>query len=369
MKILVNNTDLRREVKLHKNIVDRNNTIPIIANVLIEAGENSTEVMLSSTNLDVSLVSGCKADIQKPGSVALPAEKLLELTALFEADADIDIQTTDGKATISSGGFRTKIGTMKVEEFPNIPDPNNDEDEFEEISCSDFRAGIANTSFARSKEDVRFFLAGTLLDFRNGKVRFVSTDGYRLPVYEFDRCKDNTEIHREIIFPKALNNLKDLVSTGAEVEYWRRGNHLFFSVEGRTIISKKIDSKFPEYERVIPVTVSHALFNRKDLELAIKKVTVLAYKENRIVNIAVHDGNAVISCIDSEFGISEELIPVDTDIKEFNVRYVASYILDVLKVVKSDEIRVDAAEGFTNTVWRSEEDDRFKCVVVPTIKK
>ena len=368
MKIQVNNTDLRRELRLHKNIVDRNNTIPILANVLIEAGENSNGVMLSSTNIDVSLVSGCKSDIQKPGAVTLPAEKLLELTGLFEADADIEIQATDGKATIASGSFRTKIGTLKVDEFPNIQDPNNDEDEFEEISCKDFRDAIANTSFARSKEDVRYFLAGTLIDFSDDKVKFVSTDGYRLPVYEFDRSKDYSENHKEIIFPKALNNLKELVATGSKVQYWRRGNHLFFAVEGRTIITKKIDGTFPEYQRVMPVKVSYALFNRKELELAIKKVTVLANKERRVANIAVSDGNAVVSCSDSEFGTSEELIHVDTEVQEFNVRYVASYLLDVLKVVKSDDIRVDAAEGFTNTVWRSTEEDGFKCVVMPSAK-
>src|SRR6201993_3994349 len=240
MEFVVRKNDLLRELQLFQGIVERKNTIPILANVLMEA--KGDEVRFLATDLEVGLRSKCSAAVAKGGSLPLPAKKLYEIVRSLP-ETDIRIAEEKGGVKVAADRFDSRMQTLPREDFPTLPESGG------AVSTTLPRAALkemgAKTEFSITGEDTRYFLNGALFVLRPEAMSLVATDGHRLALVTVSRevkgKKDADEI-KAILPKKTLGELSRLLMEGdGDISYERGENHLFFHVGDRLLISRMID--------------------------------------------------------------------------------------------------------------------------------
>src|SRR5216684_4504763 len=253
MELVVRKNDLLRELQLYQGIVERKNTIPILANVLMEA--KGDQVSFLATDLEVGLRSKCAASVAKGGAPTLPE---------------------------SSGAASATLPRSAIKEM------------------------VAKTQFAITGEDTRYFLNGGLFVLRPESMSLVATDGHRLALVSVTRDgkPDDAEEVKAILPKKTLGELARLLQEGDEdIRYERGENHLFFEVGGRLLISRMIDGQFPAYERVIPKgNDKHIEFERDRLTNAVKRVALLSNERSRAVKIQIDKGKVDVTSSSPDVG-------------------------------------------------------------------
>lgn len=352
MELVARKADLVRELQFFQQIVERKNTIPILANVLIEATGN--EMTLLATDLEVTLRSRAEAAVSRHGAVTLPAKKLYEVVRALP-DGDVTIETEKGGTgvKVSGGQFTSRMPTLPREDFPTIIEAPGTG------ACSIKGAALAQmigkTQFAITGEDTRYYLNGALFVLKPDQMTFVATDGHRLALVHADREGDGKGEEVKAILPrKALAELARLLAdTDGEVRYERGENHLFFEIGSRVLVSRMIDGQFPAYEKVVPKNNDkHVEFERDRLTNAVRRVALLSNERSRAVKFVVEKGKAEVTSSSPEFGEAREPIEVDYDGPEITICFNAQYVLDFLNAVDSDIVALDLKDDVSQAVMK-----------------
>ena len=348
MELVVRKNDLLRELQLFQGIVERKNTIPILANVLLDAKDG--EVKFLATDLEVALRSKCEATVTKAGSLTLPAKKLYEIVKSLP-DTDIRIAEDKTGVKVAADRFDSRIQTLPKDDFPTLPDGGANPTA--SLAGSALKEMVAKTQFAITGEDTRYFLNGAQFVLRGDSMTLVATDGHRLALVTFKRDGDAAAPEVKAILPKkTLGELGRLLSEGdAAVSYERGENHLFFEVGGRKLISRMIDGQFPAYERVIPKgNDKHIEFERERLTNAVKRVALMSNERSRAVKFQIEKGKVDVTSSSPELGEAHETLPVDYDGTSMQICFNAQYVLDFLAVVATDVVALELKDEVSQAV-------------------
>ena len=350
MELVVRKNDLLRELQLFQGIVERKNTIPILANVLMEA--KGEEVRFLATDLEVALRSKCQATIAKGGSLTLPAKKFYEIVRSLP-ETDIRIAEDKGGVKVAADRFDSRMQTLPREDFPTLPESAGTPSAT--LPRNSVKEMVAKTQFAITGEDTRFFLNGALFVLKPHEMSLVATDGHRLAIVTVPRAgqgrKDADEV-RAILPKKTLGELGRLLNEGdGDITYERGENHLFFDVGGRLLISRMIDGQFPAYERVIPKgNDKHIEFERDRLTNAVKRVALLSNERSRAVKIQIDTGKVDVTSSSPDLGEAKETLPVDYTGAAMQICFNAQYVLDFLSAVSSDIVALDLKDEVSQAV-------------------
>ncbi len=359
MELVVRKTDLLRELQLFQGIVERKNTIPILANVLLEA--NGTEVKMLATDLEVGLRSKCPATVSKSGSLTLPAKKLYEIVKALP-ETDVRIEEDKGGVKVAADRFDSRMQTLPREDFPTLPSPTGTG--ATPLPRESLRQMISKTQFAITGEDTRYFLNGALFLQRPEAIGLVSTDGHRLAHINVPReapqtttgkgAKGPDDEQRVILPRKTLLELGRLLAEGeGDILYERGENHLFFTLGDRLLISRMIDGQFPAFERVIPKNNDkHVEFDRDRLTAAVKRVALLSNERSRAVKVQIDKGKVEIASSSPEFGEAKEILMVDYAAAPVTICFNAQYVLDFLGVVETDTVSLDFKDEMSQAVLK-----------------
>ena len=355
MELVVRKNDLLRELQLFQGIVERKNTIPILANVLMEAGGD--EVRLLATDLEVGLRSKCSASVSKSGSLTLPAKKLYEIVKALP-ETDVRIQEDKNGVKVAADRFDSRMQTLPREDFPNLPEATGSYSAT--LPRAVLREMVAKTQFAITSEDTRYFLNGALFVLKPDAMVLVATDGHRLAMVSVPRGdakgkgKSADGEVRVILPKKTLWELSRLLSEGEEdIRYERGENHLFFDVGGRILISRMIDGQFPAYERVIPRNNDKRVeFERDRLTNAVRRVALLSNERSRAVRFQMDTGKVEISSSSPEFGEAKEVLAVDYAAAPTQICFNAQYVLDFLNVIETDIVSLDFKDEMSQAVMQ-----------------
>ena len=343
MELVVRKNELLRELQLFQGIVERKNTIPILANVLLEA--SGEEVKLLATDLEVALRSRCQASVAKEGAVTLPAKKLYEIVKSLP-ETEVRIKQDKKGVKVAADRFDSRIQTLPREDFPTLPD------------SPALKEMVAKTQFSITGEDTRYFLNGALLILGQKATSMVATDGHRLALVSVPIKKDKktkTEEEEKVILPKkTLLELGKLLSESeGDITYEKGENHLFFEVGGRILISRMIDAQFPAYERVIPQGNDKVVeFDKDRLTSAVKRVALLSNERSRAVKLEISKGKAEVASSSSEFGEATEEIAVDYKGSSVNISFNAQYVLDFLSVVETDVVSLSLKDDVSQAMMQ-----------------
>jgi DNA polymerase-3 subunit beta len=352
MELVVKKNDLLRELQLFQGIVERKNTIPILANVLMEAKGN--EIRMLATDLEVGLRSRCDAAVEKAGSLTLPAKKLYEIVKALP-ETDVRIAEDKNGVKVAADRFDSRMQTLPREDFPAVPEASG------AVSATLPRAAlkemVAKTQFAITGEDTRYFLNGALFILQPSSMSLVATDGHRLALVTVERPKSTAKTPEDVraILPrKTLWELGRLLGEGdGDIRYERGENHLFFDIGGRILISRMIDGQFPAYERVIPKGNTKRIeFERERLTNAVRRVALLSNERSRAVKFLLDKGKVEVASSSPEFGEAKETLLVDYNDASMQICFNAQYVTDFLGAVDSDHVALELKDEVSQAVMR-----------------
>jgi DNA polymerase-3 subunit beta len=350
MELVVRKNDLLKELSLLQGIVERKNTIPILANVLLDGGQDG--VSLLATDLDVGLRSRCDATVSKPGTLTLPAKKLFEIVGALP-DTEIRIAEEKGgkSVTIAADRFESRMQTLPAGEFPTPPDDAGDP--IASLPAAALKRMITQTRFAITSEDTRYFLNGAQLVLEPKAMSMVATDGHRLAYVRVAESPGKTA-KTEVLLPrKTLNEIARLIDGVEAIEFSHGENHLFFKAGSRLLISRKIDANFPAYERVIPKSNDkHIDFDRDRLAAAVRRVRLLSNERSKAVKFVLGKDQVEITSSTPEIGEAHEVLPVDYDGEVLQICFNADYVDNFLSVVETEQVQLEFKDEMSQAVMK-----------------
>jgi DNA polymerase-3 subunit beta len=349
MELVVRKNELLRELQLFQGIVERKNTIPILANVLLEAGGD--EVRMLATDLEVALRSRCQASVAKSGSLTLPAKKLYEIVRALP-ETDVRIQEDRNGVKVAAERFDSRMQTLPREDFPTLPDMSGLARAT--LPRAALKEMVAKTQFAITGEDTRFFLNGAKFILKPESLTLVATDGHRLALVDVKHEVGVTQDVAVILPKKTLMELGKLLLEGeGDILFESGENHLFFDVGGRVLISRVIEGQFPAYERVIPKGNDKQIeFDRERLTNAVKRVALLSNERSRAVKFEIDKNKVEVTSSSSEFGEAREELIVEYPGSALAISFNAQYVLDFLNVVETDVVLLSLKDDVSQAVMK-----------------
>jgi DNA polymerase-3 subunit beta len=350
MELVVKKNDLLRELQFFQGIVERKNTIPILANVLMDAQGDAVSFL--ATDLEVGLRSKCDANVTKNGSLTLPAKKFYEIVKSLP-ETDVKIASDKNGVKISADRFDSRMQTLPREDFPTLPESAVAGGAM--LPRAALKEMVSKTQFAITGEDTRYFLNGALFVMRPDSMSLVATDGHRLALVTVPRngkAGKSDQEDRPILPKKTLGELGRLLMEGeGDIQFERGENHLFFKLGDRTLISRMIDGQFPAYERVIPKgNDKHIEFERDRLTNAVKRVALLSNERSRVVKFALEKGKVDVTSSSPDLGEAHEELPVDYSGGSMQICFNAQYVLDFLSAVSTDIVSFDLKDEVSQAV-------------------
>lgn len=367
MEFSVSKSDLVRELGLTQGVVERKTTIPILSNILVETDKD--QVWLTATDLELGIRCACPARIKKEGAGTIPARRLLDYVRLLP-DADVQVKVADNQwASLVCGRSRTRIAGMSRESFPELPAMP---EELAQIPLAVLSQMIQSTIFAISAEESRFTLNGALLLLRENGLVMVSTDGHRLALIERNiPLAGLTGAYRALLPKKAMSEILKLASDddSKTIVFSGNDNHLFFQIDKRTLLSRKLTGNFPDYERVLPKEhPSFVVLQRDELKSAMERVAQFADERSKAIRLQVLKGEFKVHSSISETGESEETIPVEYDGPDVEIGFNAQYMLEFLRTVGTTEVEFHFKDSNSAGELRphgAAEDTVYRYVVMP----
>lgn len=357
--------ELRKALHRAQGIVERKTTMPILANVLVNATKNG--VTVTAFDLDIGIVSEHPAEVLKPGAVTLSAKYVFDIVQNLPEPQLTIKKLPNNYAEISSGSAHYKIVGMAPEEYPRLPKEENAP--LVKISGTTLLEMIKKTSFAISSDETRYILNGVYFEPRDGgKLRMVATDGHRLALIERELPGD-FKLKSGVIIPrKGLFELKRLLEEAPEAEcsLGFAENSALFKKPGLSMVMRLIDGQFPEYQRVIPKEGErHVTLPRARLAEGLKRICLLSADKSNAVKLSVAEGQLRITANNPDLGEAKDDIEVPYKGTPLTVGFNARYLVDVLSVTDTDEVTLELGDEHSPGVLHGPNDKSYTAVVMP----
>jgi len=345
MKFQISREAILKPLALVAGVVERRQTLPVLSNVLLVVDGN--QLSMTGTDLEVELVGRVSLEESGvSGEITVPARKLMDICKTLPEGAAIAFQLEDHKLLVTSGRSRFSLSTLPAKEFPNV---ESGESSFDlELSQSVLRRLIDRTSVAMAQQDVRYYLNGMLFELEASKVTVVATDGHRLALSYASSDSPISEKLQVIVPRKGILELARLLNPDDEtsVRLVFSPNHVQAVVGDMTFTSKLIDGKFPDYRQVIPEKGKKTILaEREDLKQVLSRVAILSNEKYRGVRLILNSGQLQVFANNPEQEEAEELLPVHYEGDRLEIGFNVSYLLDVLSVTHSVNVRLSLSDA------------------------
>jgi DNA polymerase III subunit beta len=369
MKLTIERTLLLRSLGHAQSVVERRNTIPILANVLIEAG--SGRLSLTATDMDLAVVESVAADVAQPGAATVPAHTLYEIVRKLPEGAQVQMElAADGQqVTLKAGRSRFSLATLPKEDFPATH--SGDLPHKFPLSAGDLKGLIDRTRFAISTEETRYYLNGIYLHaFAAGKqktLRAVATDGHRLARVEMPLPAGAEDIPGIIVPRKMINEARKLIDEiDGTIEVSLSDSRIRFTFNDTVLTSKLIDGSFPDYQRVIPTANDKVLeVDRKEFRDAVDRVSTVSSDKSRAVKLSLKPGSLTLSATSAESGSATEEIEIKYDGQPMEIGFNSKYLLDVADQIEGEGLEMKLADSVAPTLLRDMADAQSLYVLMP----
>jgi DNA polymerase-3 subunit beta len=360
MEIQVPREPFLRALQLVQNIVEPRQTLPILANVLLEAEGSGLRV--AATDLEVGARVTVPATVTKPGAITLAARKLVELVRELPAQPVTLKLQENGWVQLLCGPAAFRLVGLPAEEYP--PFETGDADGWVAIDAARLRGMLARTSYAMSQDESRPFLNGLYLLVRKGEMRLVATDGHRLA---FARTAIEADADMSGIVPrKAVLEMGRVLGGSEDASLAVRENQFLLRTGGFALASKLVEGTFPSYEQVLPKNHPRRLVVDRELLVgAIRRVSVVADDRTRPIRLTLAAGGLRLSASSQELGEAEEVLPAECPGEELTIGFNARYVLDALGPMEGERVAVELKDPLSPGVFKSAADEDHLCVIMP----
>lgn len=327
-----------KELQLLQGIIERKNTMPILANLLLTAEKSGLE--LTASDLEVALRIRMEAEVKRPGMATVPAKKIFEIVRALPDLSTVSVKKMENNwLEIRCGSALFKLVGMPVEEYPSLPEV--DSQKTISLPAAVLKESIRRVIFAIAQEDIRYAMNGALFLVEGSRLLLIGTDGHRLAYasteLESKKASEKTEV---IISRKALGELMKLLPEAKEeVQFGKFENFLFFKVDSHLLLSRNIEAQFPNYDKFISLHNDRvASFNAVQLNKTIQRVAILSNERSRAVEFSMDEGVAKLSSANPEMGEATDSMEIQYDGPALKIGFNAQYLTEFLMAIDAEEV-------------------------------
>jgi DNA polymerase III subunit beta len=363
MKLSANRETILQPLQAVMGVVERRQTMPILANVLLSA--RNGRLAVTATDLEVELVASVEVSVQSAGDITVPGRKLLDICRALPDGVNITLSVDGEKAVVRAGRSRFTLSSLPASEFPTIEEISAQQTL--ELPQAEFHSLLDQTHFSMAQQDVRYYLNGMLLETDGSLLRAVATDGHRLALCEIQLAsKANT--NQQVIVPrKGVLELQRILGSEGTVSLSIGTNHVRVQIGEIRFTSKLIDGRFPEYGRVIPAAPNKTVkADRETLRHALQRTAILSNEKYRGIRLTIKPNALTIQAHNPEQEEAEEEIEVSYQGDDLEVGFNVNYLLDALAAIKAPEVVMGLTDSNSSCLIRSpEKESSAKYVVMP----
>jgi DNA polymerase III subunit beta len=361
MKLTATREDLLAPLQSVIGVVERRQTMPVLANVLLSARDN--RLAITGTDLEVELVAATKVGLEQPGDITVPGRKLVDIFRALPDGVSITLSTEGERVVVRAGRSRFTLTTLPAAEFPVVEEINASQTL--SLPQGEFRRLIDKTHFSMAQQDVRYYLNGLLLETQESALRAVATDGHRLALCEM-ALPSQAKSGQVIVPRKGVLELQRILGTDGNVELAIGTNHVRAQIGDIRFTSKLIDGRFPEYGRVIPSSPAKlVLADRELLRQALQRTAILSNEKYRGIRLAVRTDLLTIQAHNPEQEEAEDQVEVVYAGDEVEIGFNVNYLLDALSAIEGDKVEIGLTDSNSSCLIHAPGLTQTRYVVMP----
>ncbi|MBI3140895.1 MAG: DNA polymerase III subunit beta [Rhodocyclales bacterium] len=345
-------------------IVEKRHTLPILSNVLIEKSGDQLTLLATDIEIQIKTHAAGAAGSEK-AAVTVGARKLQDILRSLPESADVSLSLDDKRLQVKAGKSRFSLQTLPAEDYPRMASAEGEQAHLQ-VTQKQFKRLIGLVQYAMAQQDIRYYLNGLLLVVTGTEMRVVATDGHRL-AYASEELAE-AQPRTEVILPrKTVLELSRLLADNDEALDVRLApSQAVFRFGDIELVSKLIDGKFPDYERVIPQNHNKIITLSRTLLLqSLHRAAILTNEKFRGVRLVLAPGSLKIISSNADQEEAQEDIEVAYDAEPLDVGFNVTYLLDVLNNLSVDDVECRLADANSSALITLPGNDRFKYVVMP----
>jgi DNA polymerase-3 subunit beta len=361
MEVVLDRDAFLKGLQMVQNIVEPRQTLPILANVLVETDGES--IHLSATDLEVGARVTVPARVATKGAITISARKLAEIVKELPATT-LTVKVGDNATVgLRCGGVSYKLVGLAPDDFPPVVPASPGA--WLKLDAKVLREMLAHTSFAVSHDETRYALNGVLLVVQPKEIRIVATDGHRLAIASRPLGEVAAPV-TGIVPRKAVSEITRALGAGEEVQIAITENQFVLQMPNFVMTARLIEGQFPNYEAVIPKgQPGKLILSRAALMAALRRVAVMAEERNKPVKLSLAPASLKLSASSTDLGEAEEALTVDYAGEELAIAFNSRYILDALAPMEEEAIVFEFKDALSPGVIKSADDDGYRCVIMP----
>ena len=361
MEVVIDRDAFLKGLQMVQNIVEPRQTLPILANVLLEAAGDS--VRLTATDLEVGARVSVPAKVGAKGAITVSARKLAEIVKELPAAAVALKVSENVTVSLRCGGATYRMVGLAPDDFPPVVPASPQS--WVSIEAKVLREMLTQTSFAVSHDETRYALNGVLFSFQGKDVRMVATDGHRLAL-STRSLGQGVSSATGIVPRKAVTEIMRVIGTGEEVQIAITENQFVLQMPNFVMTARLIEGQFPNYDAVIPKAHPGRLTTtRSALSSALRRVSVMAEERNKPVKLALSPASLKVNASSQELGEAEEILEVEYAGEEMLIGFNSRYLLEAMAALEKDQVVLEIKDAQSPGVIKSVEGEGYCCVIMP----
>ena len=366
MDFYISKEEIVKSLNATSGVVEKRQTLPILANVLFEVDESSLRLTATDLESEISTISTI-SNFKSGGKVTAPAKKLGELCRLFGDSSEIHFFLDGDNLRIETTSGKYNLSTLPSDDFPVFEKEEGGNSI--NITPQNLKALISKTAFAMGNQDWRHYLNGLYLSIEDTVITSVATDAHRLAMATLGLNEGVAEQITGIVPRKSINEIGKLVGDSSENIILQLGSSsINVDISGTTFSSKLIEGKFPDYEQVIPSGDSSTLsINRKSLSESLSRVSVLSSEKFRGIRIVTSDNLINISANNPEKEQAEESVSCSYEGESMDIAFNVNYLQEILSSIDDNDVEIHFFGSDKSCLITSPGTDSFKYVVMPLL--
>ncbi|MDM8547829.1 DNA polymerase III subunit beta [Candidatus Venteria ishoeyi] len=368
MYVDISRKNLLPSLKMVTGIIERRQTMPILANVLMRVETTGLHLTATDSELEIACTIPIESSLEGDGTTTLSAQKLFDICRSLGDENSIQIhqENEENRVIIKSGRSRFSLSTLPAEDFPESE--TIDEIFSFAMPQQQLKALFHKVQFAMAQQDVRYYLNGLLLELSPTYRHFVTTDGHRLALANQEAHHELDDLLQIIIPRKAVLECNKILDENSEepVQIHIAAGHIRFELPNLVLTSKLIDGRFPDYQGVLPAQADNileipcALFKQ-----VLSRIAILSNEKHKGVRLSLDHNQLNISAQNPEHGEAEEELDVSYDGEAFEVGFNVSYLLEALSVIDTEMVRLHFTNSNNGCLITPEDTMEIKYVVMP----
>jgi len=353
---------LLRPLQVVSGIVERRQTLPILANILVR--KDGERVSFTATDLELQIQTAAPIGAGKDvAATTVAARKLVDILRALP-DADVQLTLANKKLAVASGKSRFNLQTLSADEFPTVAQAEFSADFT--LPAATLKYLLSMVHFAMAQQDIRYYLNGMLLVVDGALVRAVATDGHRLALCEVQKDGASTKIEAIIPRKTILELSRLLPDTEDLVRVQMAATQVKFTFGDIELISKLVEGKFPDYQRVVPAANTKVFaIGREDLMHALQRAAILTTDKFKGVRLVLAPGGLKINSTNADQEEAQEELEIDYSGEGLDIGFNVNYLLDVLLNIKGEQLRFALGDALGSALLTLPDSEKFKYVVMP----